>query len=195
MLEYVLQHGSLAVIFFALLAGGLGLPLPEDLVLLAGGALWHRGILSWQVLLPTCYLGVLCGDFIIFSLARHWGRRALEHRLFKRLLTPDRLAKVEDLFQRRGGAVIFFARYTGPLRAPVYAIAGMRNMAPGRFLAWDALALLLSVPVVTGLGYTFSEHLDLAINDMAEARHYLVLGACALGVVIWGWRVWSRREH
>ncbi len=38
-----LQHGSIVLVFLWLAAGGLGAPLPEDVALLAAGALIAHG--------------------------------------------------------------------------------------------------------------------------------------------------------
>jgi membrane protein DedA with SNARE-associated domain len=193
MLDSILQHGSLALVFLALLGGGLGLPISEDLVLLAAGALCHRGIAPWQAVIPVCFLGVLLADTILFSAARRLGRPALKRRFFQRLLA-GRQSYVEDLFKRRGGIVVFLGRYLGPFRAAVYIMAGVQGMALNRFLLWDTLALCLSVPLVTGLGYAFSEHLDLVLRGLASTRHYAALAIGTVVLVVWIFRVWRRRD-
>lgn len=45
MLERLIAFGSLPLLVVALLAAGLGVPLPEDVVLLAAGVVSHRAAL------------------------------------------------------------------------------------------------------------------------------------------------------
>jgi membrane protein DedA with SNARE-associated domain len=60
-------------------------------------------------------------------------------------------------------------------------------MSVVRFLLWDILALCLSAPVLIGLGYYFSDHLERARKGVARVEHYAVLVA-VLGLVgILGW--------
>jgi membrane protein DedA with SNARE-associated domain len=193
MLESILQHGSMALVFFALLAGGLGLPVSEDLILLAAGALWHRGLAPWQEVIPICFLGVFLADSFLFTIARRLGPPALKRRFFKRLLA-GRQAYIQKLFKQRGGGLVFLARYSGPFRAAVYIMAGVNGMAFSRFALWDALALCLSVPLVTSLGYFFSEHLDPVLKGMATTRHYTVLAVGVAALAYWGWRVRRRSQ-
>jgi len=177
MLEQLIAHGSLALIFGALVVAGLGAPIPEDIVLLAGGALANRRVTSLPLTLGVCFVGVLCGDLLLFRMARKLGPKALERPFFRRILPPEKQAWIRGLFQRRGGLIVFAARHVAGLRAPVFAMAGIEGMPLHRFLLWDAAALCISAPLVFTLGYYFSAHLDLVRRNMARAEHFLLIGA------------------
>ena len=45
-LEFLLAHGSTGLVLLVVVAG-LGLPVPEDIMLLAAGVLVHRGEVSY----------------------------------------------------------------------------------------------------------------------------------------------------
>lgn len=173
----LLSHGSYAVLFFLLVGAGFGLPIPEDIVLLAGGVLVHRGVTVYPVTLAFCFLGVLTGDIIIFNAAKSLGESAYSSRRFKKFLTPARRANIERFYSKHGGIVIFGARHLVGLRAPFFAMAAIHGMSLKRFVFWDTLALCITAPLVTGLGYYFSDRIDQVLRGVHHTEHYMLLAA------------------
>lgn len=187
-----LAQASLGLLFGGLVVAGLGVPLPEDILLLAAGSLSHRTGLSPLLVVPVCMLGVLLGDSLLFNSARRLGESAIERPMFRRLLPPKVRQRVEALMRKRGPVIIFVARHVAGLRAPVFALAGMHGMPLKRFLVWDALGMLISVPVTIALGYFFSEHLDRVRAGVDHAEHW-VLGGVVLALVVYASIVGARR--
>ena len=85
-LGILLSHGFIVLIVVALVVAGLGLPIPEDIMLLAAGVLVHRGEVTYVEALLACAVGVFIGDTTIFLLARRLGPAALERRPLKWLI-------------------------------------------------------------------------------------------------------------
>lgn len=176
-LPWVLEHASYGLMLVLLLAGGLGLPIPEDVILIAAGALVHRGITGPVGTALACGGGVLGGDLLIFLIARHLGVRALERAPFRHMLPPERRRRLEGLFERWGGGIVFAARHVAGIRAPVFALAGMHGMHVLTFLLWDAAGLMISAPLMIGLGYLFSDRLAVATHDVARLEHVVIIAA------------------
>jgi len=178
-----LADAPLGLLMMALIVAGLGVPLPEDIVLLLAGALAHRGPTPLPVTIACCAVGVLLGDILLFSSARRLGTAALERGLFARLLPPKRRSRIEAMFERRGSVVIFVARHIAGLRAPVFAMAGIHRMPLRRFVLWDSLGILVSVPLMVTLGYLFSEHLDEVERGVGNVEHWAVVGAVVIFLI------------
>jgi len=53
-------------VFLILFVAGLGVPIPEELPIMAGGVLAHEGVVRWWLMLPVCVLGVLSGDVALY---------------------------------------------------------------------------------------------------------------------------------
>jgi len=66
MLDQFDQYGYLGI-FLALLASGLGFPIPEELpVITAGVMVGHEDtILRWYIMLPVVIAGVVLGDGLL----------------------------------------------------------------------------------------------------------------------------------
>jgi membrane protein DedA with SNARE-associated domain len=183
----VLLHGSIVLVLAYLLIGGLGVPVPEDAALLAAGVLINHGEVNAVLAFALVLVGVLGGDAMLFFLARRLGPAAYERTLFQKILPPARRAKIEDAYRRYGGRVVFLARHVAGLRAAAFAMAGISGMRPLRFLAWDAAAALISVPLVMGLGYLGASHVERMRAGIARAEHHvlLVLAFAVLGYLAW----------
>jgi membrane protein DedA with SNARE-associated domain len=179
--------GSIVFVFAWLVIGGLGVPLPEDAALLAAGVLIQRDAVHPAVALVGVFAAVLGGDAMLFFLARRLGPAAYERRLFRRILPPERRARIDDAYHRYGGRLVFFARHVAGLRAAVFAMAGIHGMRPSRFLFWDAAAACLSIPLVVGLGYFGALHIDRVRAGIATASHYLLL---AVALAVLGYLTW-----
>src|SRR3954468_20786859 len=101
-LDLLLSHGSIGLVVLALVVAGLGLPVPEDIMLLAAGVLVHRGEVSFVGALAACAVGVLVGDTTIFLIARRLGPAAITRRPLRWLITPSRRIRIEEMFKKRG---------------------------------------------------------------------------------------------
>lgn len=141
-------------VFFVLLLCGVGLPVPEDVVLLAGGVISGLDYANVHVMFGVCMAGVLLGDLSMFMMGRHFGERVMTWRWVAYLLTPHRRVLIQQKFDRYGNRLLFIARFLPGLRAPIFIVAGWsRRVSPLQFLLLDGLAALISVPFWVYLGY------------------------------------------
>ena len=74
-------------IFAVLLLGSLGVPIPEEMPIIAAAILSHEGLARWWLALPVCLVGVLSGDLVLYWVGRHWGEDVLNWRVVR--LGPD----------------------------------------------------------------------------------------------------------
>jgi membrane protein DedA with SNARE-associated domain len=196
LLGYLLSHGSYALLFAALVAGGMGLPLPEDIVLLTGGALAHLGVVRLPLVIAVCMAGVLSGDLLLFHTARKLGPKVYEQRWIRKLLTTERRERITRLYARYGGRVIFFGRYMSVMRVLVFAMAAVQGMRTRTFLLWDALALSLSAPLLVGLGYVFARSIDRVAAGFGHVEHLVAIAVVgALALVLLGQTLRARRRR
>ena len=188
MLQALLQAGSLPIIVAALLAAGLGVPIPEDPVLLAAGVIAHRTWLPWWVVLPTAYVSAILADCMLFLLARHFGHALLTVPPLRWLLTPARRASVSALFAKRGARAVFVGRHLAGARALVFVFAGIQKMPLRQFLVWDSLAGLITIPVIFSLGFLLSAHVAAVQEGLARVEHWAAATVAVTGLAYWMYR-------
>lgn len=186
-LDLLLSHGSIGLVVLALVVAGLGLPVPEDIMLLAAGVLVHRGEVSFVGALAACAVGVLVGDTTIFLIARRLGPAAITRRPLRWLITPSRRIRIEEMFKKRGNVIVFMGRHMAGLRAPIFAMAGINGVPLRSFWLYDGLGLCVSAPVVIGIGYKLAEELPKAKAYLHEFETGIlgVLALLIIGFIVW----------
>jgi membrane protein DedA with SNARE-associated domain len=187
------QFGYLAVLLL-LVAGGLGIPVPEELLQLTSGYLARRGVLAFWPTVAVAWLGIVAGDGLFFHLARRHGARLLESRRVARFLTPRRRAFLERHFARHAVLTIMAARHASGLRLPAYALAALHGVRLRTFLVADGLSAMVSVPLVVGLGWYFAGHIEQVKRDVHEAELLVAAGLVLLLGAWWALRAWQARR-
>jgi membrane protein DedA with SNARE-associated domain len=167
------ENGYVAV-FIALMICGAGLPLPEDITLVAGGVIAGLGYANVHAMFALAMFGVLLGDAGIFLLGHYYGSRILKWRFVARVLTPERYAKVQEKFDRYGNRMLFFARFLPGMRTTVYLTAGTTHRVSfARFLIIDTLAALISVPFWVYLGFFGADNHEWLVKWMRRGQSSL----------------------
>ncbi|BBD79071.1 DedA family protein [Aerosticca soli] len=184
------EHGYLAV-FVALLLCGFGLPLPEDITLIAGGIITGLGYGNAHGMVGVTLAGVLIGDASMFLLGHHYGPRILKWRLIAWLLPPARYAAVQRQFERYGNRLMFIARFLPGMRTAVFVTAGATHRVGFlRFLLLDGLAALISVPLWVYLGYlgAYRRAWLMAWIHRGQSSLWILSGVAAVVVLGLWWR-------
>jgi membrane protein DedA with SNARE-associated domain len=182
--------------FFLLLLCGLGLPLPEDIVLITAGMLGEIDGRTWVRVSMFMYAGVLGGDAMIFFAGRRFGTRLLGTAWFRRIFPPEKQQRVEELFAKHGSAGLFIGRFLPGLRAPIFFSAGSLKVSFAKFLLLDGLAALVSVPVFVWLGHwlwlRFEDDFGQLERALKRTHTFTLWGTLAivvlLGVGVWLWK-------
>ena len=184
------ENGYIAV-FIALMICGAGLPLPEDITLVAGGVIAGLGYANVHAMFALAMFGVLLGDAAIFMLGHHYGARILQWRFVARVLPPARYAPVPKKFDRYGNRMLFFARFLPGMRTTVYLTAGTTHRVSFlRFLLIDTLAALISVPFWVYLGYFGADNHQWLVTWVrrGQASLWILVGTLLLILLLSWWR-------
>ena len=182
-------------IFAVLLLGSLGVPIPEEMAIIAAAVLSHEGIVRWWLVLPVCLVGVLSGDMVLYWVGRHWGANVLNWRAVRLVLTLKREQWLNAAYRRHALKTIVTARHVMGLRAAAFLTAGMARVPFWKFVVADTGAAALGVPFLFGLAYFFTDQIDAIVADVHRVERWLALaGLLAFAaVLVAGVRRWKRR--
>jgi membrane protein DedA with SNARE-associated domain len=182
-----IEHFTYAGLFVVLMLCGLGLPMPEDVALLAGGFLAHKGITRYPITLVISLLGVIAGDNSLYFIGRGVGSNLLAYFGLKKSESPiddqsNNVDRLRAFMQRHGHLAIFYARFFAGFRALVYLSAGSLGVPPSRFFLYDLAGAAISVPVVVTLGYVFGQQIELVIHYIGGFQKliWIVIALCAV---------------
>jgi len=174
-LEPTLQHyGYLAVAGFVLVED-FGIPVPGETILILGAVYAGSGRLQIWLVGLLAFLAAVLGDNIGFAIG-HFGGRALVERFGRYVfLTPERLDKAADFFDRQGSWIVMVARFIEGLRQANGIIAGISGMHRARFLAFTALGAALWVGVWSGLGYAAGNNIGPIYTQTTRYSLYVLI--------------------
>lgn len=159
-MSYYLAHITYPILFVAVLARQLCLPVPALLFLLSGGALAGAGKLNFIGVLVMAALGCVLADLVWFEAGRLRGKRVL--RLLC-ALTPDPslcIRRGRDVFAKRGLRVLLIAKFVPGLDAICPPLAGMLGTSRAAFLVHDAGGASLWAGAYIACGFIFARQLD-----------------------------------
>jgi membrane protein DedA with SNARE-associated domain len=191
-----INHFPYLGIFLLLILGEIGLPFPEDATLILSGFLTAHEVIKPLPAFFVVYSGLLITDFLLYSAGKKYGRSIVEHKRFHKIISPDKLSKLEEKFRKWGGLVVFLGRHIWGLRAQVFLVAGVMKISATKFLAADAISSLFSIGLWGGIGYVGGNSLQVLKKDVTRIEHIgvLVLVLLVLGGVIFRYFKNNRRS-
>ncbi|HVR62661.1 MAG TPA: DedA family protein [Polyangia bacterium] len=178
-----------------LLLCGLGLPIPEDISLIAAGYFSYKGVLQVHRATALCLAAVLAGDSLAFFMGRFFGRRVLASRLAQQYFTPRRQLRVRAYFRKFGSKVVLVGRFTPGLRFTIFFTAGTLHLRPPVFLIYDFSAAVFSVPVLVYSAWWFGSQIDYVVKYARRTEHGILIAVlvAAMFLFVKAWRRHKRR--
>ncbi|HWB11308.1 MAG TPA: DedA family protein [Pirellulales bacterium] len=174
---------------------GMGLPVPEEVFIIAAGLASHNGVLEPWAALLTCVIAAILGDCSMYAIGYHFGHGLVrDHRWFAWLLNPRAERKMEQKIREHGLKALFITRFLVGVRSPVYVAAGVLRIPFRYFIAWDVIAASVVVSVFFGLSYLFAEQINNLWARIRDAEIALTVGIVA-GLVAVGAYFYARHRR
>ena len=151
--------------------------LPGDSLLFAAGVFSaDGGGLNLVATLLVFYVAAILGNTSNYWIARFFGARIIDSGKVK-ALTPERMAKLDDFFERYGGLTIVITRFMPFFRTFAPFIAGTGHMNFGKFTFFNALGGISWVSLFVLVGYFFG-----GVPFVQDHFEIIVLGIVAVSV-------------
>ena len=181
--------GAIALVLFL---SGVGLPLPEDIPLTIAGFTTIKQahdqfvFVHYVTTFVVVVIPILLGDLMAYGLGSRYGLGLPERiGMLRRLLSARRLARVRRWFDRYGPFAVFLGRQVAGVRFVTFFTAGSMRMAVPRFLAFDLLGCVVSVPIWLTLGTLASRYGEVWLHAaMSRASRTLLLVVVLLVVAL-----------
>ncbi len=199
LIDFFTSYGYFAV-FFVLVACGLGLPVPEDVTLIAGGVICalsdsNGTTLNPQIMVGVALCGVLIGDGFMFLLGKLLGPKVTRVRGIRKIITKEIYSQIQEKVKKYGDKILFFARFLPGLRAPIYIMAGVSHkISYLKFLLLDGIASLISVPLLVYLGYFFAHDLDDVLAYVKRSETYIIVLLVLAVIVFVGYKQYKKKS-
>jgi len=185
LLTQVINYGTplLGIIVFI---GGLGVPLPCTVIVIAAGAFARQDILSWETAALISIVSVVIGDSISYSFG-YFSR----DKVLKRFSGTPQWLQAEESFRKWGPLSIFFSRFlVTAIALPVNLLSGTTGFPFRKFFIYDLLGEIVWIFGYGGLGYLFGSQWEV-VNEFLSNFGGVVLGVIIfiIGIKqIWNWQ-------
>jgi membrane protein DedA with SNARE-associated domain/diacylglycerol kinase family enzyme len=164
-------------------AAFVGLVVPGETAVLAGGVVAHSGGVELVPLILVVWLAASMGDTTSFMIGRRVGRPFLESHGPRLRLDASRLARIDRFYARHGATAVVTGRFVGVARAVMPFLAGTSAMALRRFVACSLVGALVWSAMLTLGGYAFSDSIAAAGDAVTRIALGAVLILAALLIV------------
>ena len=161
------EWGGYFILFGLLFACGLGLPLPEDIPLLAAGYFVAQGKMNLVIASILAWCGIIGGDICLYYFGRRYGLNITRVPFIGKHVTRERILRAEELFERYGIWVVAVGRMFAGIRGAMVVAAGTIRFNFIKFLIADGLAAIVSGGLFVALGYWAGKTLG-SISEMRE---------------------------
>jgi membrane protein DedA with SNARE-associated domain len=178
------EHFPYLGIFLLLVLGDVGLPFPEDATLILSGFLIAQKVTKPLPTLLVVYSGLLLTDLSLYWVGKKYGRRVVEHKRFRRIISFERLSRLEEKFKRWGIFVVFFGRHLLGLRAQIFLAAGVMRMPALKFFMADAASAILTIALMVGIGFWGGNSIQILQKDAKRIEH---IGVAVFMILLAGW--------
>ena len=160
------------------MAGIIGLPVPDETILMFAGYLIFKGYLQPLPTFASAFLGACCGITVSYYLGRSAGAYLLSRYGSRLHLDPERLDRVHVWFQRLGKWTLFFGYFIMGVRHLTALVAGSSRLQFRIFALFAYAGVLFWTLSFLGVGYFLGEELPQVSQQL---RHYYLL---ASGLVV-----------
>jgi membrane protein DedA with SNARE-associated domain len=178
-LQSLLAHNGYWVIFLVVFLNNVGFPVPGDAMLLGGGFLVGKEILTLWIVAATgtaaCFLGGSGG----YWLGSRYGRRYLQEIKWFRL-NPAQVESMDRFFAKHGPKVVFFARFVALLHPVTGLMAGMWKTPWRPFLLYNLAGSAGYALIYTLVGLFFGQRWERFESWLGPVAFYVFIVAVAL---------------
>jgi membrane protein DedA with SNARE-associated domain len=178
------EHFPYIGIFLLLALGDMGFPFPEDATLILSGFLIAQRVTKPFTTLLVVYSGILLTDFFLYWVGKKYGRRVIEHKRFRRIISFERLLGFEEKFKKWGIFVIFIGRHFLGVRSQVFLVAGVMKMPALKFLVADGASAILTITLMVGIGYLGGNSIQILQKDIRSIE-YIAIVVFMILIVSW----------
>ncbi|WCF05746.1 DedA family protein [Paenibacillus thiaminolyticus] len=192
LLHWIGQFGY-AALFLALWLGIVGMPVPDEVIVMTGGAVSGMNILHPLPAFVLTYLGVVSGLSVGFMIGRGIGVPILE-RLRRRSRIERCLEVAESLIRKYGSLAICLSYFLPVVRHVIPYLVGVNRMTFKRYALYAYSAGFIWTLLFFSMGWALGNR----VEAVGELLYRYGLYAAALIIVAGGvyWiarNAWTKR--
>lgn len=180
-IHWVTHYGYVGI-FALLMLGIIGVPVPDEALLMFGGYLAYKGDLHLVPTVAAAALGSMCGISLSYGLGRTVGLYLLTEYGHFVHMTAERVDKVRSWFDRVGKWGLLFGFFIPGVRHLTALIAGTSKLRMPVFALFAYTGGLLWSATFVFVGYFLGK--DWALVSERIHQHLTIVSGIALILVV-----------
>ncbi|WP_052154007.1 DedA family protein [Thermoactinomyces daqus] len=192
LIHWISEYGCFALFLFLWL-GILGVPIPDEVIVMTGGLVSTYHILQPIPSFTVTYLGVISGLSIGYI-----GGRVSRSTVYDKLLNKKKLRKhlirAERLLTKYGSFALCFSYFTPVIRHLVPYLAGSLRMPYPRYALFSYGAGFVWTAIYFTVGYQFGDSIAYVAKLSRDLGH-LTLGIAAVMFLLLLIRSYAQRKN
>jgi len=148
-----------AALFFALWLGIIGMPIPDEVIVMTGGAVSKAGLLHPVPAFLVTYLGVVTGLSLGYLFGRLFGSNMLD-KLRRKKNVEKHIRTSEQLLNKYGNFALVISYFIPVVRHIVPYLVGINKMSYPRYILYSFSAALAWSSVFFVLGQLAGNHVE-----------------------------------
>jgi membrane protein DedA with SNARE-associated domain len=190
-LQWIATYGY-AAIFFLLVLGIVGLPVPDETLMTYTGFLVFKGTLQFIPAFLAAFLGSVAGITISYWLGRKLGL-PLVHRYGKYVhFGQPELDRVHNWFHRMGRWTLTFGYWVPGVRHFTAYVAGTADMPFAEFALFAYSGGFIWCLSFISLGYLLGDRWEWALERLHKDVLYVVIAAAVCVLVYFLYRKFAK---
>ena len=198
LITYICDHAQHAhlMIFALIMLAGLSIPISEDILVLAAGAIaatcdTQHPLYMYAWVFAACWISA----WEAYWIGRYFGPKLFEIPWFRHIMSPKRLAWLEFTYERFGIFTFIIGRFIpGGVRNALFMTSGLINMPFPLFIFRDGIGCLISSATIFYLGFAFGENYRVVL-DYFHTYQEVFIGIVLVIILIGSIFFWVHRKH
>ncbi|MGG5804526.1 DedA family protein [Bacillus mycoides] len=157
LMSYIEQYGYWAL-FFCLWLGIIGMPIPDEMIVMSGGFVSSLGILNVIPAFVLTYLGVVSGLSLGYIIGKVFGTKVLDKLMKKK--KAKYLLKSQQMVEKYGHYALVTSYFIPVVRHIVPYLVGMNNMSFKTYALYSYTTGFVWTLVYFVLGSLFGQHIE-----------------------------------
>jgi membrane protein DedA with SNARE-associated domain len=166
-------------IFFSMALGILGLPIPDEALMVFLGFLIFQGKLNYAMAIIIAFIGTLCGVTIAYYIGTLSDKLLLKKYSDKMHINPEHFQNADDFYRKYGKSVLLIGYFIPGVKHLTAIFAGISEMSYRTFAVYAYAGALLWTIVFINLGYFLGDEWHL----FAHYSYKFIIPVAAIALV------------
>ena len=191
---WITEYGYVAL-FFLLMLGIVGLPIPDETIMVFCGYLIQRGTFHVGPTWITAFAGSICGITLSYIIGRTLGMPVVLRYGKYIHFTPARLEKVLKWFERVGHWALFVGYYIAGVRHFSAIFAGTSGLSWPKFAMYSYAGAAVWVSTFLTIGYFVGEKWEMIAEQVHHNLSKVSVVVLSIAALYFLYRWWMNRQR